>query len=83
MAAKKVDYADYAKTTKERLIEKLEEVEKERDRLKSDISKLKKYEKYEETADELGAMRDAFVNSGFTDDQAFQIIITLVQKLHI
>ena len=72
---------DYGKTTKQRLIEKLEEVEQERDRLKSDIAKLKKYEKYEEIADELGAMKSAMVGAGFTEDQAFQMIITLIQKL--
>ena len=75
--------ASYGKTTKERLIEKLEEVEAERDRLKSDLEKLRKYEKYEEVADEMGAMKEAFVNSGFTEDQAFQVIITLLQKLTI
>lgn len=74
---------NYGKTTKERLIEKLEEVEQERDRLKSDLEKLKKYEKYEEIADEMGAIRDAFVGSGFSEDQAFQMIITLLQKLTI
>ena len=71
---------NYSKTTKERLIEKLEEVEAERDRLKSDLEKLKKYEQYENIADEMGAIRDAFVGAGFTEDQAFQMIMLFVQK---
>ena len=74
---------DYGKTTKERLIERLEEVEAERDRLKSDISKLEKYAQYEKVADELGAMREGFMGAGFTEDQAFQMIITLLQKLQL
>lgn len=75
--------ANYRKTTKEMLIERLEEVEAERDQLKSEMEKLERYKKYEEVADEMGAMKEAFVNSGFSEDQAFQVIVTLLQKLTI
>ena len=65
------------------LKKRLKSVEAERDELKAEISRLEKYKKYEETADELGAMKKAFMNSGFTEHEAFQIIITLVNKITI
>lgn len=44
------------------------------DYLKKELSRLEKYKKYEESAQEIKAIFDCFVNAGFTEDQAFTLI---------
>lgn len=53
--------------------EQLREKEKE-------LKNLERYKQYAETADEMSAMKDAFVNSGFTNEEAFQLLITMVNS---
>ena len=57
------------KKTKTELIEEI-------NNLKKDLDKLERYRKYEDTANEIKAIHDSFVNAGFTEDQAFKIMIT-------
>lgn len=42
--------------------------------LKKRVETLKKYEKYEDMADEMKAMHDSFLNAGFSDQQAFELL---------
>lgn len=59
--------------TKNELIEEIEQKNGEIEVLKADIKKLEKYRKYDEMADEIKAINDSFVCSGFTERQAFEL----------
>lgn len=59
--------------TKNELIEEIEQKNEEIEILKADIEKLEKYRKYDEMADEVKAINDSFVRSGFTEQQAFKL----------
>lgn len=59
--------------TKNELLEEIEQKNGEIEALKSDIEKLEKYRKYDEMADEVKAINDSFVRSGFTEQQAFEL----------
>ena len=63
----------YTKKTKTELIEEI-------NHLKKDLDKLERYRKYEDAANEMKAIHDSFVNAGFTEDQAFMIMITAMNK---
>lgn len=47
--------------------------------LKKQIEHLDHYKKYEECADELSAMRKAFVSSGFSEEEAFKLVIEMLR----
>ena len=59
--------------TKNELLEEIEQKNEEIEVLKVDIEKLEKYRKYDEMADEVKAINDSFVRSGFTEQQAFEL----------
>ena len=59
--------------TKNELLEEIEQKNEEIEVLKADIEKLEKYRKYDEMADEVKAINDIFVRSGFTEQQAFEL----------
>lgn len=59
--------------TKNELIEEIEQKNGEIEVLKADIEKLEKYRKYDEMADEIKAINDSFVRSGFIEQQAFEL----------
>lgn len=59
--------------TKNELLEEIEQKNEEIEELKADIEKLEKYRKYDEMADEVKAINDSFVRSGFTEQQAFEL----------
>lgn len=59
--------------TKNELLEEIEQKNEEIEVLKLDIEKLEKYRKYDEMADEVKAINDSFVRSGFTGQQAFEL----------
>lgn len=59
--------------TKNELIEEIEQKNEEIESLKADIEKLEKYRKYDEMADEVKAINDSFIRSGFTEQQAFEL----------
>lgn len=59
--------------TKNELLEEIERKNEEIEVLKADVEKLEKYRKYDEMADEIKAINDSFVRSGFTEQQAFEL----------
>ena len=59
--------------TKNELLEEIEQKNEEIEVLKADIEKLEKYRKYDEMADEIKAINDSFVHSGFTEQQEFEL----------
>lgn len=59
--------------TKNELLEEIEKKNEEIEVLKADIEKLEKYRKYDEMADEVKAINDSFVRSGFTEQKAFEL----------
>ena len=59
--------------TKNELLEEIEQKNEEIEVLKTDIEKLEKYRKYDEMSDEVKAINDSFVRSGFTEQQAFEL----------
>ena len=69
------------KKTKPQLIEELEAAKANVTDLKKQIDNLERYKQYEECADEIKAMHTAFMNSGFTDEQAFDLIKTAMQSV--
>lgn len=62
-----------AAKTKNELLEEIEQKNGEIEALKADIEKLEKYRKHDEMADEIKAINDSFVRSGFTEQQAFEL----------
>lgn len=55
------------KKTKAQLIEEIVDLKKE-------LDKLEKYKKYEDFANEFAAVRDSFINAGFTRAEAMRIM---------
>lgn len=70
-------------STKQRneLLEEIEQKNEEIKALKAEIDKLEKYRKYDETADEIKAINDGFVRSGFTEQQAFELTIGMITAM--
>lgn len=64
--------------TKDELMTELEAKENEIKELKEDLKKLEKYKQYEDMANEMKAMHDAFMNSGFSDEQAFALVNNMI-----
>lgn len=67
------------KKTKAELMEELENVKKSKEELEKELKNLEKYKQYEDAADEMKALHTAFVNSGFSDNQAFELMKMLAQ----
>lgn len=65
--------------TREDLYNDINQKKKEIESLKERIEKLAKYEKYDESASECAAMKDSFVRAGFTDEQAFEILLVCLK----
>ncbi len=64
--------------TKNELLEEIEKKNEELKNLKAEVEKLEKYKKYDDCANEVRAMYQSFVNSGFSEEQSFEILtITL------
>lgn len=61
-----------AKTTRKTKNQLLEEIND----LKKELVKLEKYRQFEECATEMYAILEAFMNSGFTRDEAFKLLTT-------
>ena len=66
-----------ANKTKAELLEEIEAKNKEVKDLKVEVEKLERYTKYEDMADEIAAMREAFVNSGFSKSEAYDMTKSL------
>ena len=52
-----------------------EELIEEIENLKEEVKKRDKYSKYDIMGEELAAVRDAMVSHGFTEEQAFQLML--------
>lgn len=60
--------------TREELLKEIEEKNKEIKALKKDVEKLDRYKIYEDTATEFAAVRESFINAGFTKAEAFELM---------
>ena len=74
------------KKTKTMLEEELEqkrtEIEDLKKELENEIKRSEKYKQFEECADDLKALRDSFINSGFSDKQAFMMVLQIIGASH-
>lgn len=75
------DSINRTKMTKRELIEEIEIAHNHIVEMETQLKNLEKYKQYEEAADELKAMHTAFMNSGFTNEQAFDLLKTTMQSM--
>lgn len=68
------------KKTKAMLEEELDQKKNEIEELKKELVKVEKYKQYDDMAGEIKAIYDSFVNAGFDRDQAYEILIILLQN---
>ena len=61
------------KKTKTELLEEIDAKNQEIRDLKDKVKKMERFEVYLDGANELAAVRDAYVEAGFTKDEAFQL----------
>lgn len=66
--------------TKAELLEEIEQKNSEIERLENEIKKLEQIDKYKESGEELKAMYDSYVQVGFSENQAFMLIHTLLNN---
>ena len=69
------------KMTKAELIEEIKCAEAHIRAMETEIKNLEKYKQYEEAADEIKAIHNALMNSGFTNEQAFDLLKTTMQSM--
>lgn len=62
-----------ANKTKAELLEEIEAKNKELKGLKEEVEKLERYKQYEGAANEIAAMREAFVNAGFSKTESYDM----------
>jgi vacuolar-type H+-ATPase subunit I/STV1 len=62
------------KSAEEVLLEQIKEKEQELKELREEIKDLEKYKQYEQGANEIKAIHDAFMNAGFSNGQAFDLV---------
>lgn len=60
--------------TKAMLLEEIEKKNDEIKELKKSVEKLDKYKMYDDDAGEIRALFDSFVNSGFSEEQSFELL---------
>ena len=65
------------KKTKADLEKELEAIKESKAELEKELKNLEKYKQYEEMADELKAMHTAFMNAGFSNTQAYDMVKTM------
>lgn len=65
--------------TKEDLIREIEAAHNHIQEMEKRMRSLDKYNQYKEAGDEIKAMHVAFVDAGFSDDQAFELIKASIQ----
>lgn len=71
--------ADTRKMTKADMIKEIEYAHNHIREMESQLKNLERYKQYENAADELKALHTAFMNSGFTNEQAFDLLKTITQ----
>lgn len=75
------DSINRTKMTKAELIEEIEIAHNHIVEMEAQLKNLEKYKQYEEAADELKAMHTALMDSGFTNEQAFDLLKTTMQSM--
>lgn len=70
-----------SKMTKAELLEEIEIAHNHIQQMETQLKNLEKYKQYEEASDELKAMHTALMNSGFTNEQAFDLLKTTMQSM--
>ena len=68
------------KKTKTMLEEELEQKKNEIEDLKKELEKTEKHKQYDDAAGELKAIYDSLVNIGFSEDQAFMLLNTMINN---
>lgn len=68
-----------ATKTKAELMEEIKTKNDEIKDLKNEIEKLERYKTYTNYADEMGAMRQAFVDAGFSKTEAFTMMLKTIE----
>ena len=66
--------------TKVELYDLIEKKSEELKDLKQSVKNLERYKQYEYMADEFKAMHSAFVNSGFSDEQALEMLKLIIKS---
>lgn len=66
--------------TKAMLEEELEQKKNEIEDLKKELEKTEKHKQYDDAADKLKAIYDSLVNIGFSEDQAFMLLNTMINN---
>ena len=61
--------------------EKIEEIQKIIEDNRSELRKMQDYESKRKAADELFAQYTAFMDAGFSDAQAYELVFELVKKV--
>lgn len=68
------------KKTKAELMEELENVKKSKEELEKELKNLEKYKQYEDMAGEVHAIYMSFVHAGFSEEQAYDLLKTMIQN---
>lgn len=69
-----------ATKTKTELLEEIKTKNEEIENLKNEVKKLERFKQYEDMTDEMAALRDSFVNSGFTKEEAFELVKNIISN---
>lgn len=70
-----------SKMTKAELLEEIEIANDHIHQMETQLKNLEKYKQYEDMANEMKALHTAFMNSGFSDEQAFDMVKMLIQTV--
>lgn len=68
------------KKTKTELEKELEAIKESKAELEKELKNLEKYKQYEDCAEETKAVHTAFVNAGFSNEQAFELMKMMMQS---
>jgi hypothetical protein len=71
---------NYYRKTKDELIREIKETQDYANDLKKKLEALERYKQYEEAANELMALKESFIAVGFTDEQAYEMMLTLAKE---
>ncbi len=69
------------KRTKAELVEEIKLAHEHIQKMENQSKNLARYKQYEDMANELRAMQLAFMNSGFSDEQAYDLLKTMTQAV--
>lgn len=66
--------------TKAELMEELENIKNTKEELEKELQNLEKYKQYEDMAGEIHALYMAYVHAGFSEEQAYDLLKTMIQN---